>query len=250
MHTKPGALPFALHPGAEGLGVTAQLPPRLCSSENPEQPKARFSREPDPQLPPTGDYTPRVPWPKPHISSNTVKSGANTLMPFSCLYQNAAGRKHFPQKTRQKQELFVKNFIFDKGFGFQNGVRGQQRGNGLSKNSHSAFFKCFVGSGYKEIRESIKSMDNMLRNILESFQSFGKVFQFPLLLIIYHKMSGNALWLQPVKITSSYNKILHYCFLLNCPRTASNKKVEISRKCINWKIRMCWTPHQRKRHFY
>lgn len=110
---------------------------------------------------------PGVHWPKPHISSNTGKSGATPLIPFSCLYQNAAGRKHFPQKTQQKQELSVKNFGFDKGFSFQNEVRGQQGGNGLSKNSHSAFFKCFVGSGYKEIRESIKSMDNMLRNILE-----------------------------------------------------------------------------------
>lgn len=183
-----------------------------------------------------------------HLSQHS-KVWSHPPIPFSCLYPSADGKNHFPQKTQGKQELSVKNFIFDKVFSFQTGVKGQQGGNGLSKNSHSAFFKCFVGPGFKEVRERIKSTDNMLRNILESFQSLAKVFRFPLLLIIYHKMSGQALWLQPVKITS-HNKILHYCFLLNCPGTASYKKVEISRKCINWNIRTCWIPHQRKRHFY
>lgn len=234
--------------GAEGLGVTALLHPLLCSSENPEQPKPRLAREPDPELLPTGDYsTLRGALVKsPHLSQHS-KAGDTPLSHFHIFTKVLpAGRKHFPQKTQWKQELFL-NFIFDKGFSFQTGVRGQQGGNGLSKNSHSAFFKCFVGPGYKEIRERVKSM---LRNILESFQSLGKVFWFPLLLIIYHKISRKALWLQPVKITSSCKKILHYCFLLNCPRTASYKKVEISRKCIHWEIQMCWIPHQRKRHFY
>lgn len=55
---------------------------------------------------------PGVPWPKPHTSPSTVKSGDTLLIPFSCLYQRAAGRKHFPQKIQPKQELSVKNFFF------------------------------------------------------------------------------------------------------------------------------------------
>lgn len=187
--TSNWSIAFYTSPRGRRTWCYSPAQPLLCSSESPEQPKPRLAREPDPQLLPTGDCSaPRGALAKILHLSQHSKVWSHSHVPLSCLYQKAAGRNHFPQNIQGKQELSVKIFIFDEVFSFQTGVRGQQGGNGLSKNSHSAFFKCFVGPGYKEIRKWIKSTDNMLQNILESFQSLAKVFWFPLLLIIYHKM--------------------------------------------------------------
>lgn len=137
----PGASPFTLHTGAEGLGVTTSLNPLLNSSEKPEQTQTKACKRA------------RVPTPTYWIASWPLRSQgvwdtlAQTLqlykqskvwshphILFSCPNQRAAGRSHSSQKLQGTQEVSFKNFIFDKAAISKQGVRGQQGETDCQKN--------------------------------------------------------------------------------------------------------------------